>query len=279
MANALEVSQQIKATLTSSINEIIQHLPSIAGALLLLAVGWIVALFIHFATRKLMAILNKFLERILSGRTRIAVRFSGGITRLVAGVLFWVTFFIFTTASLRIAGLTDIASWLEQIGGYLPSILSGGIIILVGYVLSSLVRNTTLAAAQSAELSEAELVSRLAQAITFITALMIGMNQLGIDVTFLTIMLGVCTASLLIGFAIAFGLGAKTLVSNLIAAYYIRDHIEPGQTIRIGDLQGTVLEVSSTTIIIDTPQGRTSIPTKRYQEENVTVLMETPNDE
>ena len=91
--------------------------------------------------------------------------------------------------------------------------------------------------------------------------------------------MGVSTASLLAGFAIAFGLGAKTLVSNLISAYYIREHIEPGQKIRIGELEGIVLEVSSTTIILNTSAGRTSVPTSRYQEENMTVLVDEVNDE
>lgn len=278
MSTAAEITQQLKDTMVSTLNDAIQHLPNIAGALLLLVAGWLIARLVHLVTIKLLDFLNRFLERVLTGRTRAVVRFSSGITRLVAGVLFWITLFIFTTAAMRIAGLTGIASWLEQIVVYLPSVMSGGIIILVGYILSSLVRDTVLAAAQTAELNEAELIARLAQAITFITALIIGMNQLGVDVSFLTIMLGVSTASLLIGFAIAFGLGAKTLVSNLIAAHYIRELLEPGQKIRIGDQEGTVLEVSSTTIIIDTAAGRTSIPTKRYQEETVTVLMEDSVD-
>ena len=278
MSKAVEISQQLKETLMSSINKVIEYMPSILGALLLLVAGWLIARLVHLLTIKLLDIVNRFLERVLTGRTRAVVRFSSGITRLVAGVLFWITLFIFTTAAMRIAGLTGVASWLEQIVVYLPSVMSGGIIILVGYILSSLVKDTVLTAAQTAELNEAELIARLAQSATFISALIIGMNQLGVDVSFLTIMLGVSTASLLIGFAIAFGLGAKTLVSNLIAAYYIRELLEPGQKIRIGDVEGTVLEVSSTTIIIDTVAGRTSIPTKRYQEETVTVLMDDSDD-
>jgi arginine exporter protein ArgO len=279
MDKVSEFSQQSEEALTSSINEIIQHLPNIAGALILLILGWLVARFVQVATIKLLNYLNRFLDRVLTGRPRAIIRFSSGITRFVAAVFFWITLFLFLTAAMRVAGLLGVAAWLEQIVTFLPAVIFGGVIILSGYLLSCLVRELAVSAAQSASLSEVELIGKIAQAITFVTALIIGLKQLGIDVSFITIMLGIASASLLLGFAIAFGLGSKTFVSNLIAAYYIRDLIEPGQKVRIGQQEGTVLEVSSTTIVLDTPEGRTSIPTKYYQEEPVTVLLDDTNHE
>jgi hypothetical protein len=86
-------------------------------------------------------------------------------------------------------------------------------------------------------------------------------------------MLGVSSAALLFGFTLAFGLGARTLVSNLIAAHHLREVLEPGQEIRIGDWEGTVLEVSATAVVLDTQEGRTSVPAKLYQEQAVVMLL------
>jgi len=279
MLSAAEFSEQLKNTILTSSNEVIENLPRIAGALILLLAGWLVAHLIRLASIKFLNLMNHFLERLLTGRTRAVVRFSSGVTRLVAGVLFWITLFIFTTAALRIAGLAGIASWLERIVEYLPSIITGGLIILFGYVLSALVKDVTLAAAHSGELAEAEIISRLAQAITFVTALIIGIDQIGIDVTFITTMLGVSTAALLTGFALAFGIGARTLVSNLIASHYIKELVEPAQKIRIGEWEGTVLAISATAVILNTPEGRISIPAKLYQEQPVVVLVKDDEDE
>lgn len=279
MPSAAEFSAQLKNTVLTATSEFINNLPSIAGAVILLLVGWLIARLIRLATIKFLNLMNHFLERLLTGRTRAVVRFSSGVTRLVGGILFWITLFIFTTAALRIAGLAGIASWLERIVEYLPSIITGGLIILFGYVLSSLVKDVTLAAAHTGELAEAEIISRLAQAITFVTALIIGIDQIGIDVTFITTMLGVSTAALLTGFALAFGIGARTLVSNLIASHYMKELIEPSQKIRIGEWEGTVLAISATAVILNTPEGRLSIPAKLYQEQPVVVLTEEPDDE
>lgn len=279
MPTATELSTQVKDLLTASFENIIAYLPGILGALVIFFVGWLAARLIRTLTTKALTLLNRFLDKVLMGRTRGVVRFSSGVTRLTATTLFWVTLFIFSTAALRIAGLDTFAAWLERIVDYLPSILTGGLIILIGYILSSLVRDITQAAAYSAELAEAELISRLAQTITFVTAIIIGIDQAGVNISFITTMLGVSTAALLAGFALAFGLGARTLVSNLIASYYLKELIEPGQQVRIGEWQGTVLDISPTTVIINSADGRISIPAKLYQEQAVTLLVKDSADE
>ena len=273
MAYATDIATQLESALQETMANIVASLPSIAAALLLLLVGVIAARLIRGLTLRLLHLLNLFLERILSGRTRAVVYFSSGITRLVAGILFWITLFVFVTAALKTAGLTGVAACLERAVDFLPGIVTGGLIILVGYILAGLVRDVTLAAAHSAEFTEAVVISRLAQAITLITALVIGLDQIGIDVSFLTTMLGISSAALLFGFALAFGLGARTLVSNLVAAHHLRDVLEPGQDIRMGDWEGTVLEVSSTAVILDTEAGRVSVPAKLYQEQAVVLLL------
>jgi small-conductance mechanosensitive channel len=207
------------------------------------------------------------------------VYFSSGIANLVASILFWITLFVFVTAALDTAGLTAVSAWLERIVEFLPGIVTGGLIILVGYILSTLVRDVTLAAAHAAEFTESVVISRLAQAITLVTALVIGLDQIGIDVTFLTTMLGVTSAAVLFGFALSFGLGARSLVSNLIAAHHLRDILEPGQDIRVGEYEGTVLEVSTTAIILDTPEGRTSLPASLYQEQAMVMLLQDGDHE
>jgi hypothetical protein len=273
MVNAADITSQLESTLQTATATLIAALPGIAAALVLLLAGLLAARLVRALTLKLLHLLNLFLERVLSGRIRAVVHFSSGITRLLAAILFWITLFVFATAALRTAGLTGIAAWLERVVDFLPGIVSGGLIIVVGYILAGLVREVTLAAAHSADFTEAVVISRLAQAVTLVTALIIGLDQIGIDVSFLTTMLGISSAALLFGFALAFGLGARTLVSNLIAAHHLRDMLEPGQQIRMGEWEGTVLEVAATAVILDTESGRVSVPAKLYQEQAVVLLL------
>lgn len=274
MPNMPDLASQLQVSLTTSLTELVARLPSLFGALLLLLLGWLLARFVRSLALRLLNLLNRSMDRLLAGRTRTVVQFSTGISGLVAEILYWILLFIFTTLALETAGLTTIASWLQAVVDFLPAIVTGSLILLAGYVLASLVRGIVLVTAQSAQLAEAELLSRLAQAITLITAAVVGLDQVGVDVTFITIILAVAAATLLGAFALAFGLGARSLVSNLIAAHYLNNLLEPGQKLRIGEHEGTLLELSPTTIVLETTEGRTSLPAKLYHEQAVVVVLE-----
>jgi len=79
----------------------------------------------------------------------------------------------------------------------------------------------------------------------------------------LIVVLGVLTA----GAAIAFGLGAKTLIANIIGAQYIQKHCRISEQLQIGDVTGNITEVTQTSIVIETETGRAVIPAKCFQEQ------------
>ena len=66
--------------------------------------------------------------------------------------------------------------------------------------------------------------------------------------------------ALLGGLALAVSLGARTYVGNLIAGHQLQQHYEVGQTIHIGDYEGTIVEIATTLVILETPQGRLTLP-------------------
>ena len=95
---------------------------------------------------------------------------------------------------------------------------------------------------------------------------MIGIEQIGINVDFLTNVLIVIIGVLLAGGALAFSLGARTLVANVIGGQYLRKHCRIGEMMQIGDVEGSVVDVTQTSIILDTETGRTIVPAKYFQE-------------
>ena len=122
MANVADLTTQLESTLRSSAESLIAALPGIATALLLLLLGWVAARLIRSAALKLLGLLNLFLGRVLSGRARDAMYFSAGITRLIAGILFWITLFVFVVEALNTAGLTGVADWLQRLVEFLSLI-------------------------------------------------------------------------------------------------------------------------------------------------------------
>jgi small-conductance mechanosensitive channel len=91
-------------------------------------------------------------------------------------------------------------------------------------------------------------------------------------VTLIVTMLAIAAGALLGGFAIAFGLGARAYVGNLICASELRRDIEPGQIIRFGEIEGEVVDITATTLVLATADGRRRIPAGTFAVESMTVV-------
>jgi len=251
---------------------LLERLPGLLGALLLLLVGWIVAGWLRKLTRSLGTRLNRQLSRVLRGEHSERVRLSPALLRLLSNLVFWIVFFGFVAAGARVAQFALLTDWLDRIVDWLPQLLVGVLIIVTGYLISAIVRDLVYDALDSAGVAQRLLIGKLAQAATFLAALVIGIDQVGIDVTFVTTMIAVVLGVVLAGFSLAFGLGARQLVANLVAAGSLQSHFAVGQRARIGGIEGEITEFTPTGVFIASAEGRVHVPASHFNEGPVELL-------
>ena len=122
-------------------------------------------------------------------------------------------------------------------------------------------------ASRSINIDQSESLGRVVQVILVSTAVMVAVQQLGLDVSFLTTLLMVVIGVLLAGIAMAFALGARTFFANLVGAHALRQHCRPGEYLQIGAVSGVIAEISQTVVFLDSQQGRISIPACLLQEQ------------
>jgi len=72
---------------------------------------------------------------------------------------------------------------------------------------------------------------------------------------------------LLSAIALAFSLGAKTMVENLLAAQSVAQTYNAGDIIRIGEIEGKILRITRTCLIVKSDEGQVMIPAKRFNEQ------------
>jgi len=94
----------------------------------------------------------------------------------------------------------------------------------------------------------------------------------------LIVLIAVTIGALVSGLALAFGLGAKPLTTNLIGTHYLRFQYSIGQTVLVGDIEGQILEFTPTGIKLDTEEGVSSIPGASYFYD-VIILRTEDNDD
>jgi small-conductance mechanosensitive channel len=136
------------------------------------------------------------------------------------------------------------------------------------------VRRAATAGATSAGIAQADGVGQAVQAAALLVAIVVALDQIGIDAQLLVILVTVVVASAFASAGLAFGIGANTTVSNIVAAYYVSQSYAVGQQVRIGDIEGEIVQLMPTAVALSTIDGRVLVPAKRFSEEASTLLME-----
>lgn len=252
--------------------QVLDFLPRVATAVVVLILGWLLARLLRMLVMRTIGSLDHFWQRLISKPGLEHLPPHHPPTRVVGGLVFWLLMLVFIALATDILGLDVFGAWLKEIVNYLPLALAGFLIVLVGYVLSSLARDLVTSAAESAQLSHGDLLGRTTQMVILFIAIIIGIGQIGIDIMFLSVLAGIILASMLGGISLAFGLGARTHVSNIIAANQLRQIYQVGDIVRIGDIQGRVMDIMVSRVIIDTEQGTVDVPAKIFDEQVTSII-------
>lgn len=257
---------EVRAAFAAGLETALSLLPWLLLAALVVVIGWRLARLAQRLAVRVGEGLNAALGRLGRG-----ARLTPPVLALIGNVAFWLVVLLAVAAAARIAQIELFTTWLDRVVAYLPVLLAGALILLAGYIVSSAARDLVSAALESAGSEQAGFFGVLAQAAIFLAALVIGLDQVGIDVTMLTILFGVIVGGLLLCLALAFGLGARRYVANLVAASQARQLLAPGQHVHIGEHEGTVIELTPTAVVLAGPQGRVNVPAALLQEVVTTV--------
>lgn len=268
---------QLEHAWRTTIGSIISYLPNLAGVVFVLLLGWIAARLARAGVRKLGSVINRISDRLLAGTALARFRLTSRNLEIAGNAVLWLVILLFLTAAAKIAKLDAFSIWLDRILSYLPALFAGCLIIAAGYLASLFVRDIVSAALTSGGFRQSGLLARLAQASVFLTAVVIGIDQVGLDVSFLVTVIAITLASLLGGIALAFGFGSREFVANVIAAHNLQQHYRPGQTVKFGKSQGEILELTPTSVVLATADGRTTVPAREFHR-SVSILV-TPEEQ
>lgn len=261
----------VKTAALGLVSEFITYLPNLLGALLLIAGGWFVARLLRATAIRLADGVNRLLDTLVPTGGLSGFRLSRRVIDLIGDAVLWLFLFGIVTIAADVAEFVTFSNWLKDVVAYLPHLLGGGFIILAGYLISAAIRDVVSTALASMGIGQSELIGAAAQWATFLTAVIVGIEQVGVDVTFLIVVIAIIVGSLLGGMALAFGLGAKPLATNLIGTHYLQQQYSPGQFLAIGGHEGQVLEFAATGIVLETEDGRSTLPGAVYFNEKITV--------
>ena len=245
--------------------------PTLLSAFALLAGGWLVAWLLSRTITKLIDKLAPGLEERATRLTLTRLGFERRVAQLVGTFIFWIVLAVFVAAAVEMLGLPVLAAWVGQLGNLLPRLFVASLIVVAGFLAGAFTREAVAAAARAGGAARADLLGRVVQAVVVATAIVTGLEQIGVDSRFLTSMTVVAAAGALGGVALAFALGARTEVSNIVAMHYVRQTFRLGQLITLSGVNGRIRAFTSTSVIIGGGEGEVHVPGRMFSEQMTVV--------
>jgi small-conductance mechanosensitive channel len=270
--NPIVELQEWTATLTESVSrvaiQILEHLPALLGAVVLLLVGWGVAQLLRIATRKIAekTVLRLAHTRPMDTRVQQPLSYSAAPT-IASRIVFWVVLLFFVLAAAEVLELELISALLSGITAYIPRLLAGLLILFLGLWFAEVTRAVLSRTSKKIGIEQSDLLGRLGQVLVLLVVFSVAAGQIGVDNTLLVALVAIFFGVMLGAVALAFSFGAKPMIANLLAAQSIAQTYNPGDTIRIGDIEGRILRITRTSVILETQEGQALIPAKRFSEQ------------
>lgn len=197
---------------------LVHFLPNVLAAFVILGVGWPIAWGLGRGVERGLRVLG---ADHLADRLGInAALTRGGLKpdpcHLAGRMLYWGLLVVTLIASLNALDLAPVNQFAATFLGYIPHLITAGVILVAGVVLSNFVARATLIAAVNAYFHPATTAADLARWGVLLVALAMALEQLGIARSIVVVGFGITLGGVVLAVAIAFGLGATDLAKEFL---------------------------------------------------------------
>lgn len=214
-------SDIVTSTLTEIGQRIITFIPSLLGAIVILIVGWAVAELLSWVVDKLLRVVRlqdlfkaaKVDELLRRGNTKLDT------TGLLASLVKWVILLVSFIAAADTLGLTQVQRFLDNVLGYVPSVIAAGAILLLGAIFAHFMANVVKGSVAVAKLGFGELVGNATKYAILVFTILAALDQLGIASAFIQTLFMGFVALLAIAGGLAFGLGGTKVAQEWLEKF------------------------------------------------------------
>jgi hypothetical protein len=211
----------IFAALTNALNGFLSALPLIVGALVILAIGWVISNLVARLVRELLA---------RAGADRLFAEHGGAVygktsreikpSVVTSEIVKWIIRFVFLVAAANVLGMPQVSLLLNQVLLWIPNLLVAAVILLVAPLIGRFLRGLIEVGAGNMGFTNAPLLGRIAEAAVIAFAVLIAIDQIGIAADLLNILFMGVVGALALAFGLAFGLGGRDVAARITESWY-----------------------------------------------------------
>lgn len=233
-------------------NSIITAMPKVAVGILLVILGLIVAKLVEVTLRVALvrvhfdgAIQKVGVDKALH-RIGIRQKLSYALPRLI---YFLVILLLARTASDAL-GLVAISGAIGAFFSYLPNLIAALLLVILGSTVGQFAGQMVTRSAEDSGIDFAPALGKLVSALIIFIVAMMAISQLKIDTQMVRIVTCFVLGAGALAFGLAFGLGTRDIVRNLVIGFYTRKFLVIGKRVDIAGQSGVLTAITATHAIL-----------------------------
>lgn len=179
----------------------------------------------YFVARQLNRWTDRTLQRLefkrladVGGLTEAVGRVRMDPVRAVGKLIFWLTMLVVVLLASSALGLENVREMFARMLSFIPTLISGTVIIILGMIIGEFVRALIIASAGGVE--GVVTVAKLTKGVMVMIAFFMALQQVGVSEEIVTAAFTLVLGSIALAAGLAFGLGNRDLAGEVTRRWY-----------------------------------------------------------
>jgi hypothetical protein len=209
------------------VRSIAQFLPRLMVMLIIVVCGWIVAYVLKAIIRSILR-LAKFdrLSQDAGASQFLSKAALPSSTELLSRFVFWVAWIGFILIGISVLGIAGLQEHIGRFFGFLPRLFAAMFVLFFGLLGASFFSRAALLAAVNANLPSPRLIASTVRTIIIVFSVSMGFEELGIGEETVLLAFGIVFGALMLGLALAFGIGGRDLARRYLEKRFVHERHE-----------------------------------------------------
>jgi len=233
-------------------NSILTSAPKVAIGVLLAVLGFIAAKIVELALRVLLTRIHfdAAISRLGIDRALHRIGFRQKLSLALSKLTYILVLLLLAKTFSDALGLVAISDAIGAFFSYLPNIVAALLLLLLGSTLGQAAGEMVSRAAESSGIDFAPALGKMVTSLIVFIVAMMAIGQLKIDTEMVRIVTCFVLGAGALAFGLAFGLGTRDIVRNLVVGFYTRRVLEIGKPLEIAGQVGVLSAVTATHTVL-----------------------------
>ena len=192
-------------------------LPHLLAMLSLIIVGWLIAYALSVVLRQVLRWVRFDVLADRVGATAMLKKVGlPAASAVVASIMFWVIWTAFLLSGLVAIGFTGMQGLAAEFVAFLPRLVLGVVILVVGLLAANFAWRATLLAAVNSNIPSARLLSGAVRWLIVALTVAMALEQIGVAKTIMLTAFAIAFGAVMLGVAIAIGIGGGPVARRVL---------------------------------------------------------------